>query len=76
MQLQQTTRLRPGRAPRTPTHLVDMEGYAVAYACRAFGAPARLIKHVSDQADAAAMDWPTLVDASARALGGWLADRL
>jgi adenosylhomocysteine nucleosidase len=53
-------------------HLVDMEGYAVAYACQAFGVPVRLVKHVSDNADAAAMDWPTLVDRSARALGDWL----
>jgi adenosylhomocysteine nucleosidase len=53
-------------------HLVDMEGYAVAYACQAFGVPVRLVKHVSDNADAAAMEWPTLVDRSARALGDWL----
>ena len=53
-------------------HLVDMEGYAVAFACQAFGVPVRLVKHVSDNADAAAMDWPTLVDRSARALGDWL----
>lgn len=57
-------------------HLVDMEGYAVAFACRAFGVPVRLVKHVSDQADEAAMDWPHLVDASARALGEWLEARL
>ncbi len=53
-------------------HLVDMEGYAVAFACRAFGVPVRLVKHVSDNADASALDWPALVDASARALGEWL----
>lgn len=53
-------------------HLVDMEGYAVAYAARAFGVPVRLVKHVSDNADAGAMDWPALVDASARELGAWL----
>lgn len=53
-------------------HLVDMEGYAVAFACDALGVPVRLIKHVSDQADAGAMDWPQLVDASARVLGEWL----
>ncbi|HEU4948996.1 MAG TPA: nucleosidase [Kribbella sp.] len=53
-------------------HLVDMEGYGVAYACRQFGVPVRLVKHVSDTADEAAMDWPALVDASARALGEWL----
>lgn len=53
-------------------HLVDMEGYAVAFACQAFGVPVRLVKHVSDNADAMAMDWPTLVDRSARVLGDWL----
>lgn len=56
--------------------LVDMEGYAVAYAARSFGVPARLVKHVSDNADAGALDWPTLVDRSARALGEWLATAL
>jgi adenosylhomocysteine nucleosidase len=53
--------------------LVDMEGYAIAYACRRLGVPVRLVKHVSDRADEAALDWPALVDASARALGAWLA---
>jgi adenosylhomocysteine nucleosidase len=53
-------------------HLVDMEGYAVAWAARSFEVPVRLVKHVSDQADAGAMDWPDLVDVSARALGKWL----
>jgi nucleoside phosphorylase len=53
--------------------LVDMEGYAIAYACRRLGVGVRLVKHVSDGADAAALDWPKLVDASARALGAWLA---
>jgi adenosylhomocysteine nucleosidase len=53
--------------------LVDMEGYAVAFACRRLGVPVRLVKHVSDRADDAAFDWPSVVDASARALGAWLA---
>jgi nucleoside phosphorylase len=53
--------------------LVDMEGYAVVWACRAFGVPVRLVKHVSDNADEQAMAWPQLVDRSARALGEWLA---
>ena len=55
--------------------LVDMEAYAVAFACDALGVPVRLVKHVSDNADSGAMDWPQLVDASARVLGDWLADR-
>ncbi len=53
-------------------HLVDMEGYAVVFAAAQFGVPVRLAKHVSDNADAGAMDWPTLVDRSARELGAWL----
>lgn len=53
-------------------HLVDMEGYAVAFACARFGVPVRLVKHVSDNADHTALDWPAVVDLSARALGEWL----
>ena len=52
--------------------LVDMEGYGVAYACQAFAVPVRLVKHVSDNADEGALDWPALVDRSARELGAWL----
>jgi adenosylhomocysteine nucleosidase len=57
-------------------HLVDMEGYAVAFAALRFGARVELAKHVSDNADAAALDWPELVDASARALGNWVRIRI
>lgn len=57
-------------------HLVDMEGYAVAYACRRFGVPVHLVKHVSDNADDSALDWPSAVAASALALGQWLEDFL
>lgn len=53
-------------------HLVDMEGYAVAYAAAQFGVPVRMAKHVSDNADESAHDWPAMVDRSARALGQWL----
>ncbi|WP_238473655.1 nucleosidase [Nocardioides cavernaquae] len=53
-------------------HLVDMEGYAVAYAARQFGVPVRMAKHVSDNADESALDWPAMVDASARELAAWL----
>jgi adenosylhomocysteine nucleosidase len=52
--------------------LVDMEGYAVAWAAREAGAACRLVKHVSDAADEGAMDWPALVEVSARALGDWV----
>lgn len=52
--------------------LVDMEGYAVAWAAGELGVPVRLVKHVSDRADESAMDWPAKVEASARALGEWL----
>ena len=54
-------------------HLVDMEGYAVAWACRQAGVPVRLVKHVSDNADETALDWNQVVDRSSRALGEWLA---
>lgn len=57
-------------------HLVDMEGYSVAWAARQFGARVRLAKHVSDEADASALDWNAVVDRSARALGEWLADQV
>lgn len=57
-------------------HLVDMEGYAVAYACARFGARVELAKHVSDNADESALDWPALVDRSARVLGDWLTARV
>ena len=57
-------------------HLVDMEGYAVAYAARAAGVRVRLVKHVSDAADEGAMDWPTLVATSAAALGAWLCEHV
>lgn len=57
-------------------HLVDMEGYAVVYACRQVGVPVRLVKHVSDNADESARDWPDLVAASAAALGEWLAEHV
>jgi nucleoside phosphorylase len=55
-------------------HLVDMEAYGVVYACRAYGVPVRVVKHVSDSADAAALDWPALVDASAKVLGDWVSE--
>jgi adenosylhomocysteine nucleosidase len=53
-------------------HLVDMEAYGVVYACREYGVPVRVVKHVSDSADEAALDWPALVDASAKILGEWV----
>ncbi|MDO5499639.1 MAG: nucleosidase [Propionibacteriaceae bacterium] len=48
--------------------LVDMEGWAIAYACRELGVRLRMIKHVSDSADEQALAWVELVDRSARAL--------
>lgn len=53
--------------------LVDMEGFAVAFAAIRAGVPVRLVKHVSDAADERALDWPARVDASARVLGAWVA---
>ena len=57
-------------------HLVDMEGYAVALACHRFGVPLTLVKHVSDNADDTAHDWPTAVALSAVALGEWVTRHL
>ncbi|MCB0986511.1 MAG: hypothetical protein KDB09_01955 [Acidimicrobiales bacterium] len=57
-------------------HLVDMEGYAVALSCDQFGVPLRLVKHVSDNADGTAHDWPTAVAASAVVLGQWVEQHL
>jgi adenosylhomocysteine nucleosidase len=57
-------------------HLVDMEGYAVAWAARQAGATVRLVKHVSDNADDSALEWTSLVDASALMLGEWLRENL
>lgn len=54
-------------------HLVDMEGFAVAYAASRLGAAVRLVKHVSDDAgDGARRDWMDAVDASARSLADWI----
>ncbi|WP_232676913.1 nucleosidase [Nocardioides sp. R-C-SC26] len=52
--------------------LVDMEGYAVALAAASFGARVTLVKHVSDNADETAWEWPDVVAASAVVLGEWL----
>jgi adenosylhomocysteine nucleosidase len=57
-------------------HLVDMEGYAVAYAALEAGARVELVKFVSDNADEGAHDWPALVDACARELAAWVEARL
>lgn len=56
-------------------HLVDMEGYAIAAACRAAGVPLTIVKQVSDSADDdAGRTWRETVDACAEALGAWLRD--
>lgn len=57
-------------------HLVDMEAYGVVYACREYGVPVRVVKHVSDSADESALDWPALVDASAKVLGEWVRENI
>jgi adenosylhomocysteine nucleosidase len=56
-------------------HLVDMEGYAVAYAAAELGVPVTLVKHVSDNADESALAWADVVSVSARAVGEWLESR-
>jgi adenosylhomocysteine nucleosidase len=62
---------RAALAPRAG--LVDMEGFAVAWACQQAGVPCRLVKHVSDNADGGAMSWADALEESASALGSWLA---
>lgn len=58
-------------------HLVDMEGYAVAWAARAAAVPVRLIKLVSDDAnEAAARTWAETVGEHARSLSRWVHDEL
>ena len=58
-------------------HLVDMEGYAVAWAARAAGVPARLVKLVSDDAGAqAGRTWAQTVGEHARTLGNWVSHEL
>lgn len=52
--------------------LVDMEGFALAWTARLFEIEAVLVKHVSDNADDSAHDWPKAVENSARVLGDWL----
>ncbi|MDN5759549.1 MAG: nucleosidase [Tomitella sp.] len=56
--------------------LVDMEGFAIARACGLLGTRAVLVKYVSDDADASAMDWPALVDRCARELGRWVDEHI
>jgi adenosylhomocysteine nucleosidase len=52
--------------------LVDMEGYAVAATCRRFGVPVRLVKAVSDGADAGAeVSWKQALARCAVALAAW-----
>ncbi|NLE97265.1 MAG: nucleosidase, partial [Propionibacterium sp.] len=48
--------------------LVDMEGFAIAHACRELGVELVMIKHVSDPADESSLAWKDVVDLSARAL--------
>ncbi len=67
------TRERLGAA----ADLVDMEGYAVAAACRMAGVPVRLVKHVSDTADEdARTTWKQSVHAASAELARWLAANL
>jgi adenosylhomocysteine nucleosidase len=55
---------------RVRASIVDMECFAVALACQAFGTPVRALKWVSDTADeSASADWSASVDHGARTLG-------
>lgn len=63
------------RALAAVADLVDMEGYAVAATCRAFGVPVRLVKCVSDSADAhAPLSWRDTIDLAATQLAEWASD--
>lgn len=58
-------------------HLVDMEGYAVAWAARTAGLPVRLIKLVSDDAgEDAGRTWAQTVGEHSRTLAVWVRDHL
>lgn len=48
--------------------LVDMEGFAIAHACRVLGVELVMVKHVSDPATEESLGWKELVDVSARGL--------
>ncbi|WBB68083.1 nucleosidase [Micromonospora sp. WMMD812] len=53
--------------------LVDMEGYAVAWAAARAGVPCRLVKRVSDEAgEGADRAWRDAVDDCARDLADWV----
>lgn len=54
--------------------LVDMEGYALAWAAAQAGVPLRIVKHVSDDAgEGAAKSWRESVADCARVLADWAA---
>lgn len=58
-------------------HLVDMEGYAVAWSARAAGVPVRLVKLVSDDADeGAGRTWMETVGEHSRELSRWVREEL
>ncbi|MGY6501241.1 MAG: nucleosidase [Acidimicrobiales bacterium] len=57
-------------------HLVDMEGFAVAYAATQLGVEVRMAKHVSDSADDSALEWSSAVEHSAHDLAEWVTAQL
>ena len=69
------TAMRDALAQRA--QLVDMEGYAVAFAAVAAGVPVRLVKLVSDPADEDAFrTWAEQMDGLAMVLGQWVRDHI
>ncbi|RKF29075.1 nucleoside phosphorylase [Micromonospora globbae] len=57
--------------------LVDMEGYAVAWAAARAGVPCRMVKRVSDEAgEGADRAWRDAVDDCARDLAAWVRHEL
>jgi adenosylhomocysteine nucleosidase len=64
---------RAAAIAETGVHLVDMEAFAYAATCAAFGVPMRCVKAVSDAADAdAGESWLDTIDACAIALADWV----
>lgn len=65
------------RALAARADLVDMEGYAIARACERAGVPCRIVKVVSDTADAgAALTWKEQADRTAREIAAVVAQHL
>lgn len=64
---------RAAAIAQSGVHLVDMEAFAYAATCAAFGVPMLCVKAVSDAADAdAGASWLDAIDTCAVALADWV----